>query len=40
MLRDRELTKKLVKKAEENNFSAIILTVDAPVLGKREADEK
>jgi isopentenyl diphosphate isomerase/L-lactate dehydrogenase-like FMN-dependent dehydrogenase len=25
--------------AEQNNYTALVLTVDAPVLGKREAEE-
>ncbi len=39
-LRDRDLTLKLIKKAEANGFMALALTVDAPVLGKRESDER
>lgn len=30
----------LVKNCEKEGFTALVLTVDAPILGKREADEK
>lgn len=36
--RDRELTKKLVRRAENAGFKALVLTVDAPVFGPRRAD--
>ena len=36
--RDRELTKFLVKRAETANYRALCVTVDAPLLGRREAD--
>ena len=35
---DRDITLELVKKAEQNNYKAIVVTVDAPILGKREQD--
>jgi 4-hydroxymandelate oxidase len=35
---DREITKRLVARAEEAGFSALVLTVDVPRLGRREAD--
>lgn len=35
---DRSLTKALVERAEACGMSAIVLTVDAPVLGRRERD--
>jgi 4-hydroxymandelate oxidase len=35
---DRGLTKALVERAEACGMSAIVLTVDAPVLGRRERD--
>lgn len=38
--KERELTKKLVRRAEKGNFKAIVLTVDAPVFGPRRADVK
>lgn len=38
--KDRKLTEALVRKAEEHGFKGLVLTVDAPILGKREADEK
>jgi 4-hydroxymandelate oxidase len=36
--RDRGLTKALVERAQAAGFQALCLTVDAPVLGKREKD--
>lgn len=36
--KDRELTKKLVKRAETAGFKALVLTVDAPVFGPRRDD--
>ncbi len=36
--RDRGLTKALVQRAETSGFSALCLTVDAPLIGRREAD--
>jgi 4-hydroxymandelate oxidase len=36
--RDQELTKTLVKRAETAGYQGICVTVDAPVLGRREAD--
>ena len=38
--KDRGLTKSLVERAEAAGFLAVILTVDAPVLGRRIADER
>ena len=38
--KDRSITKQLIKQAEDSGYSAIVLTVDAPVLGKRELDNK
>ncbi|XP_021935507.1 peroxisomal (S)-2-hydroxy-acid oxidase GLO5 isoform X2 [Zootermopsis nevadensis] len=35
---DRDVTRKLVKRAEQTNFRALVLTVDAPVFGIRIAD--
>lgn len=37
---DRGLTKSLVERAEASAFKAIVLTVDAPLLGRRIADER
>ncbi|GMN36781.1 hypothetical protein TIFTF001_006298 [Ficus carica] len=34
----RDVSAQLVKRAERNGFKAIVLTVDAPLLGRREAD--
>lgn len=36
--RDREATRGLVRRAEEAGCAALVLTVDAPVLGTRERD--
>lgn len=36
--KDRDATKKLVRRAELAGFKAIVLTVDAPVFGVRRAD--
>ncbi len=36
--KNKELTKNLVSRAEDNGYQVICLTVDAPVLGKREKD--
>lgn len=38
VFRDREVTRDLVARAEASGYSAIVLTVDAPILGRRERD--
>ena len=38
--RDRELTRSLVQRADAAGFCAICLTVDTPMLGKRERDSR
>ncbi|KAI3025557.1 hypothetical protein CBS147482_1144 [Aspergillus niger] len=38
--KDREVSRRLLRTAEENGAKAIFVTVDAPVAGKREADER
>ena len=38
--RDRGLTKELVHRAAESGYGAIVLTVDAPFLGRRYRDER
>ncbi|KAL3699784.1 hypothetical protein R1sor_017806 [Riccia sorocarpa] len=38
--RDRNVVAQLVRRAERAGFSAIALTVDTPILGRREADIK
>jgi len=38
VFRDRELTASLVCRAEAAGYSALVVTVDAPYLGRREAD--
>jgi 4-hydroxymandelate oxidase len=38
--RDRDLTAVLVKRAHEAGYSAIVLTVDVPFLGRRLRDER
>ncbi|HSS44977.1 MAG TPA: alpha-hydroxy acid oxidase [Thermoanaerobaculia bacterium] len=35
---DRGLTERLVRRAEQAGYGAIVLTVDAPMLGRRERD--
>lgn len=37
-MKDRSLTQKVIIEAEKNGFSAIILTVDAPIMGYRDRD--
>jgi len=39
-LRDIELTKNMIKRAEKCNFKGIVLTVDTPEVGKRVSDKK
>lgn len=36
--KDRELTRRLVERAETAGFKALVLTVDAPIFGLRRAD--
>jgi len=36
--KDRELTKSVVQRAEAKGFKALFVTVDAPLLGRRERD--
>ena len=38
VFRDRAVTRDLVERAEAAGYSAIVLTVDAPILGRRERD--
>ena len=38
--RDREVTAQLVKRAAKAGYGAICLTVDTPLLGRREKDER
>jgi 4-hydroxymandelate oxidase len=38
--KDRPFTESLVERAEAAGYAAIVLTVDAPVLGRRLADER
>lgn len=38
VFRDRGVTRDLVERAEANGYGAIVLTVDAPILGRRERD--
>ncbi|KAL1490434.1 hypothetical protein ABEB36_013129 [Hypothenemus hampei] len=38
--RDRSITKKLIKRAENAGFKALVLTVDTPMFGLRVADMK
>lgn len=36
--KDREITKRLVRRAEKAGFKALVLTVDAPLFGIRRSD--
>lgn len=36
--KDRNLTESIIKRAENNGFTALVLTVDAPLFGLRRAD--
>lgn len=38
--RDREVTRDLVRRAETAGAAALVVTLDTPVLGRREADER
>ncbi|KAJ9179434.1 hypothetical protein P3X46_011222 [Hevea brasiliensis] len=40
MYKRRDISAQLVQRAERNGYKAIVLTVDAPILGRREADIK
>lgn len=40
MYKRRDLTESIVKRAERSGYKAIVLTVDTPRLGRREADIK
>jgi 4-hydroxymandelate oxidase len=40
MYKDRELTRHLVQRAEAAGADALVVTVDTPLLGRREADER
>ena len=40
MQKDRPLTEEIVRRAEAAGYTAIVLTVDAPFLGRRERDER
>jgi len=40
VLKDRDLTAELVKRAHASGYSALVLTVDAPLLGRRMRDER
>jgi len=38
MFKDRDLSAKLIRRAEASGVKALVLTVDSPVLGRRERD--
>jgi 4-hydroxymandelate oxidase len=38
--RDRGVTEELIRRAEAAGYGALVLTVDAPMLGRRERDER
>jgi len=40
VLKDRELTAELVKRAHAAGYGALVLTVDAPILGRRFRDDR
>jgi 4-hydroxymandelate oxidase len=40
VFRDRAITRELVQRAEAAGARALVVTVDTPVLGRREADER
>lgn len=40
ILKDREHTKTLIRTAEQTGFQALVLTVDASVLGKKRGFQK
>jgi len=40
VLKDRNVVAQVVRRAEKAGFKAITLTVDSPILGRREADIK
>ncbi|KAG0468746.1 hypothetical protein HPP92_018074 [Vanilla planifolia] len=40
VLKDRKVAEQLVRRAERAGFKALVLTVDAPLFGHREADVK
>ena len=40
VFRDRAVTRSLVERAEAAGYEALVLTVDAPVLGRRERDAR
>jgi 4-hydroxymandelate oxidase len=40
VLKDRDLTAELVKRAHEAGYGALVLTVDAPILGRRFRDDR
>jgi 4-hydroxymandelate oxidase len=38
--KDRKATKDLIQRVEQSGFTALVLTVDAPLIGIRECDER
>ncbi|KAL2343386.1 hypothetical protein Fmac_004671 [Flemingia macrophylla] len=40
VLKDRDVVVQLVRRAERARFKAIVLTMDSPFLGRKEADIK
>lgn len=40
VLSERSITERMIREAELLGYEAIVITVDAPILGKREADEE
>src|SRR5919108_2910348 len=40
VMKDRDLTAELVKRAHAAGYGALVLTVDAPILGRRFRDDR
>lgn len=40
VVKNRDITRQFVKRAEKSGFKALVVTVDAPVLGNRRIDVK
>jgi isopentenyl diphosphate isomerase/L-lactate dehydrogenase-like FMN-dependent dehydrogenase len=40
VLRDRELTASLIRRAQQANYRALVVSVDCPVMGNRERDPR
>ncbi len=38
--RDRQITRNIVKRAEDAGYKALVLTIDTPYAGRKYADER